>query len=234
MHYYWFQSFDVIIKDTLKHIYIEASYEARNVIRRKAVHGNDFGLLISLVKRISWDLAGISHERLERGLGLLRSCMKIASPHFMGRRHAPRPPNHHHPCHLYFAAVQVSSSSAWVLANQRIRLNCPIRLLPADSSLLKALMSWANETGTGQRGTAGGQSDTCHRPAQQCSAHQHSGGGGGGGGRGQEGMRGLSASTSSATATASQQASSTGSISLPAASSSPTKMPFTKETRRSN
>ena len=98
-----FQSFDVIIKDMLKHIFIEASYEARNVIRRKAVHGNDFGLLISLVKRISWDLAGISHERLERGLGLLRSCMKIASPHFMGRRHAPRPPNHHHPCHLYFA-----------------------------------------------------------------------------------------------------------------------------------
>ena len=194
------------------------------MIRRKAVHGNDVGLLISLVKRISWDLAGISHERLERGLGLLRSCMKIASPHFMGRRHAPRPPNHHHPCHLYFAAVQVSSSSAWVLANQRIRLNCPIRLLPADSSLLKALMSWANETGTGQGGTAGGQSDTCHRPAQQCS----------GGGGGQEGMRGLSASTSSATATASQQASSTGSISLPAASSSTTKMPFTKETRRSN
>ena len=201
----------------------------RNVIRTKAAHGNGFGLLISLVKRISWDLAGISHERLERGLGLLRSCMKIASPHFMGRRHAPRPPNHHHPCHLYFTVTIVLSSSAWVLANQRIRLNCPIRLLPADSSLLKALMSWANETGTGQRGTAGGQSDTCHRPAQQCSAHQHSGGGGG-----QEGMRGLSASTSSATATASQQASSTGSISLPAVSSSPTKMPFTKETRRSN
>ena len=168
----------MIIKDILKHIFIEASYETHSVIRRKVVHGNDFGLLISLVKRISWDLAGISHERLERGPGLLRSCMKIASPHFMGRRHAPRPPNHHHPCHLYFAAVQVSSSSAWVLANQRIRLNCPIRLLPADSSLLKALMSWANETGTGQRGTAGGQSDTCHRPAQQCSAHQHSGGGG--------------------------------------------------------
>ena len=196
-------------------------FETMASLRRKAVHGNDFGLLISLVKRISWDLAGISHERLERGLGLLRSCMKIASPHFMGRRHAPRPPNHHHPCHLYFSAVHFSSSSAWVLANQRIRLNCPIRLLPADSSLLKALMSWANETGTGQGGTAGGQSDTCHRPAQQqCSAHQHSGGGGG-----QEGMRGLSASTSSATATASQQASSTGSISLPAVSSSPTKMP---------
>ena len=41
------------------------------MIRTKAAHGNGFGLLISLVKRISWDLAGISHERLERGLGVV-------------------------------------------------------------------------------------------------------------------------------------------------------------------
>ena len=36
-------------------------------------------------------------------------------------------------------------------------------IVAADASVLKAaFMSGANETGTGRRGTAGGQSDTCH------------------------------------------------------------------------
>ena len=93
-------------------------------------------------------------------------------------------------------------------------------IVAADASVLKAaFMSGANETGTGRRGTAGGQSDTCHTG---CMALQWRGGGWGV----LEGGRGLRDSTSSATATASQQASSTGSISLPSSSSSPSSLRF--------
>ena len=93
-------------------------------------------------------------------------------------------------------------------------------IVAADASVLKAaFMSGANETGTGRRGTAGGQSDTCHSAGT--AVHNSLGGIEGGRGEG-----GLSDSTSSATATASQQASSTGSISLPSSSSLPASMPF--------
>ena len=48
-------------------------------------------------------------------------------------------------------------------------------IVAADASVLKAaFMSGANETGTGRRGTAGGQSDTCHTG---CMALQWRGGG---------------------------------------------------------